>query len=42
LEVKIETTKRNDDTVLSIAEGKVGDETGTINFRVAGDYAKIL
>lgn len=27
---------------LTIAEGQLGDETGVINFRVVGDYARLL
>lgn len=41
-EVQKKAIKRNDGTNLTIAEGQAVDETGIIDFRVAGPAADII
>jgi hypothetical protein len=42
IESTISEIKRVDGTNVQLAEGKLGDASGIINFRILGDYASIM
>jgi len=41
-EVTLRTEKKKDGNDIQIAEGVAGDDSGVINFRVLGEYAKVM